>query len=84
MTGLQWLKINQTNLTHLPKELLKLKKLEELSVSKNQLNSLHGDLDSLQRLKSIKASHNNLSDTSIPHHLFNLEDLSVLVSISNY
>ena len=79
MTGLRWLNLEQTHLCYLPEELGKLKKLEELSVSRNELTSLHGDLGSLTGLKSIRASHNRLKETSIPSDIFTLDDLSTLV-----
>ena len=82
MTGLRWLNLNHTHLCYLPEELGMLKKLEELSVSRNELTSLHGDLHSLSGLKTIKASHNRLKDVSIPSDIFSLDDLSILVSFN--
>nr|CAB3246483.1 protein flightless-1 homolog [Phallusia mammillata] len=76
MTGLRWLKLDNTRMCYLPEELAGLKKLEEVSVAHNELTSLHGDLGSLPRLKSINASHNRLKDPSIPSDIFGLEDLS--------
>ena len=81
MTGLRWLNLSHTHLCYLPEELATLKKLEELSVSRNELTSLHGDLGTLTGLKSIKADHNRLKDASIPADIFALEDLSILVSV---
>lgn len=78
MSGLRWLRLDRTQLCYLPEELGELKKLEEISVSRNHLTSLHGDLSTLPCLKSINAHHNQLKNASVPSDIFSLEELTVV------
>ncbi|CAH1638328.1 unnamed protein product [Spodoptera littoralis] len=78
MTGLQWLRLDKTNLTDIPEELGKLMKLENLSLKKNSLEKLFGELTELKCLRSLNVRHNNVKSSGIPAELFRLEELTTL------
>uniref|UniRef100_S4RA31 Disease resistance R13L4/SHOC-2-like LRR domain-containing protein n=1 Tax=Petromyzon marinus TaxID=7757 RepID=S4RA31_PETMA len=83
MSSLRWLKLNHTGLCYLPEELGKLEKLEYLSVSHNSINTLHGEISHLPCLRAIVARANNLKNSGVPNDIFQLEDLSVLLTLKN-
>ncbi|CAH2013640.1 unnamed protein product [Acanthoscelides obtectus] len=78
MTGVQWLKLDRTNLTEIPKEMGNLLKLEHLSLTRNQLEKLYGELTELNCLRTLNLRHNKVKSSGIPSELFNLEELSTL------
>ncbi|CAH0715389.1 unnamed protein product, partial [Brenthis ino] len=78
MTGLQWLRLDKTNLEEIPEELGKLMKLENLSLKKNNLEKLFGELTELKCLRSLNVRHNNVKSSGIPAELFKLEELTTL------
>lgn len=78
MTGLQWLRLDKTNLSEIPEELGKLMKLENLSLKKNNLEKLFGELTELKCLRSLNIRNNNVKSSGIPNELFNLEELTTL------
>ncbi|CAB3227143.1 unnamed protein product [Arctia plantaginis] len=78
MTGLQWLRLDKTNLTDIPEELGKLMKLENLSLKKNGLEKLFGELTELKCLRSLNVRHNKVKSSGIPVELFRLEELTTL------
>lgn len=78
MTGLRWLKLNNTNIDWIPEEFASLDKLESLSLTKNNLVTLHGELVSMQSLRSLVFRHNRINNNGLPSELFKLEDLSVI------
>ncbi|CAH2048714.1 unnamed protein product, partial [Iphiclides podalirius] len=78
MTGLQWLRLDKTNLADIPEELGKLMKLENLSLKKNNLEKLFGELTELKCLRSLNVRHNNVKSSGIPAELFKLEELTTL------
>ncbi|OWR42979.1 protein flightless-1 [Danaus plexippus] len=78
MTGLQWLRLDKTNLEEIPEELGKLMKLENLSLKKNNLEKLFGELTELKCLRSLNVRHNNVKTSGIPAELFRLDDLTTL------
>ncbi|XP_028172324.1 protein flightless-1-like isoform X3 [Ostrinia furnacalis] len=78
MTGLQWLRLDKTNLTDIPEELGKLMKLENLSLKKNSLEKLFGELTELKCLRSLNVRHNKVKSSGIPAELFRLEELTTL------
>lgn len=78
MTGLRWLKLNDTNIDWIPEEFASLDKLESLSLNRNNLVTLHGELVSMQSLRSLVFRHNRINNNGLPLELFKLEELSVL------
>ncbi|XP_045516533.1 protein flightless-1 isoform X2 [Pieris brassicae] len=78
MTGLQWLRLDKTNIADIPEELGKLLKLENLSLKKNQLEKLFGELTELKCLRSLNVRHNKVKSSGIPAELFQLEELTTL------
>ncbi|XP_046144985.1 protein flightless-1 isoform X4 [Osmia bicornis bicornis] len=78
MTGIQWLKLNETNLTEIPEEMGKLLKLEHLSLVKNKLERLYGELTVLGCLRTLNIRRNNIKSSGIPAELFHLEELTTL------
>ncbi|XP_015604382.1 protein flightless-1 [Cephus cinctus] len=78
MTGIQWLKLDKTNLTEIPEEMGKLLKLEHLSLVKNKLERLYGELTELSCLRTLNIRHNNIKTSGIPAELFHLEELTTL------
>ncbi|XP_041979450.1 protein flightless-1 [Aricia agestis] len=78
MTGLQWLRLDKTNLDCVPEELGKLMKLENLSLKKNNLEKLFGELTELKCLRSLNVRHNKVKSSGIPAELFKLEELTTL------
>ncbi|XP_047991735.1 protein flightless-1 [Leguminivora glycinivorella] len=78
MTGLQWLRLDKTNLTEVPEELGKLMKLENLSLKNNNLEKLFGELTELKCLRSLNVRRNNVKSSGIPAELFRLEELTTL------
>ncbi|XP_034831770.1 protein flightless-1 [Maniola hyperantus] len=78
MTGLQWLRLDKTNLDEIPEELGKLMKLENLSIKNNNLEKLFGELTELKCLRSLNVRHNNVKSSGIPAELFSLEELTTL------
>ncbi|KAL5473171.1 hypothetical protein EMCRGX_G027619 [Ephydatia muelleri] len=85
MSNLRWLRLKWSNLSQLPKEIDQFKKLEALNISHNQLKDIHGgDVSSINTLRVFNASHNHLSDESIPQNLFCGKELvTVDVSYNN-
>ncbi len=79
MTGLRWLKLTDTSLTGMPRELEKLHKLEHLTVKRNRVGSLL-DLDfaSLPCLRSLNLSRNALTTEAVPAKLVSSEELTTL------
>lgn len=78
MTGLQWLRLDETRLSEVPEELGKLMKLENLSLKRNNLEKLFGELTELKCLRSLNVRHNKVKSSGIPVELFHLEDLTTL------
>ncbi|XP_060826795.1 protein flightless-1 isoform X1 [Bombus pascuorum] len=78
MTGIQWLKLDETNLTEIPEEMGKLLKLEHLSLVKNRLERLYGELTELCCLRTLNIRRNNIKSSGIPAELFHLEELTTL------
>uniref|UniRef100_A0A6M2DKF3 Putative serine/threonine phosphatase 2c n=1 Tax=Xenopsylla cheopis TaxID=163159 RepID=A0A6M2DKF3_XENCH len=78
MTGVQWLKLDKTNLSEIPEEMGKLLKLEHLSLKRNCLEKLYGELTELRCLRSLNIGHNNIKSSGIPVDLFRLDELSTL------
>ncbi|XP_012256387.1 protein flightless-1 isoform X2 [Athalia rosae] len=78
MTGIQWLKLDKTNLSEIPEEMGKLLKLEHLSLVKNKLERLYGELTELGCLRTLNIRHNNIKSSGIPTELFHLEELTTL------
>ncbi|KAF3425373.1 hypothetical protein E2986_07775 [Frieseomelitta varia] len=78
MTGIQWLKLNETNLTEIPEEMGKLLKLEHLSLVKNKVERLYGELTELCCLRTLNIRRNNVKSSGIPAELFHLEELTTL------
>ncbi|XP_072949414.1 protein flightless-1 [Epargyreus clarus] len=78
MTGLQWLRLDKTNLSDIPEELGKLMKLENLSLKRNNLEKLFGELTELKCLRSLNVRHNKVKSSGIPAELFRLEELTTL------
>ncbi|XP_014203802.1 protein flightless-1 isoform X1 [Copidosoma floridanum] len=82
MTGIQWLKLDNTNLSEIPEEMGKLLKLEHLSLTRNHLERLFGELTELGCLRTLNIRNNNIKSSGIPAELFHLEELTTL-DISN-
>lgn len=78
MQGLQWLRLNKTQLSQIPEELGKLQKLEHLSIVHNELEKLFGELTELQCLRTLNLRYNKIKNSGIPVDLFHLEDLTTL------
>lgn len=78
MSGLRWLKLNDTNIDWIPEEFASLDKLESLSLNKNNLVTLHGEIVSMQSLRSLVFRHNRINNNGLPPELFKLDELSVL------
>lgn len=78
MTGVQWLKLDKTNLSLIPEEMGKLLKLEHLSLVRNNLERLFGELTELGCLRTLNIRHNKVKSSGIPADLFNLDELTTL------
>uniref|UniRef100_A0A1Y1MDJ9 Gelsolin-like domain-containing protein n=1 Tax=Photinus pyralis TaxID=7054 RepID=A0A1Y1MDJ9_PHOPY len=78
MTGVQWLKLDRTNLSQIPQEMGNLLKLEHLSLTRNNLEKLHGELTELGCLRTLNLRHNKVKNSGIPSDLFQSEELSTL------
>lgn len=78
MTGVQWLKLDRTNLFEVPKEMGNLLKLEHLSLTRNQLEKLHGELTELGCLRTLNLRYNKLKNSGVPLELFQSEELSTV------
>lgn len=78
MTGVQWLKLDRTNLEEIPKEMGNLMKLEHLSLTRNNLEKLYGELTELNCLRTLNLRYNKVRSSGIPAELFHLEELSTL------
>ncbi|CAG9834779.1 unnamed protein product [Diabrotica balteata] len=78
MTGVQWLKLDRTNLEQIPKEMGNLLKLEHLSLTRNNLEKLYGELTELNCLRTLNLRHNKIKSSGIPVELFHLDELSTL------
>lgn len=78
MTGLQWLKLDRSNLSQVPEELGNLMKLESLSLVRNDLERLHGELTELPCLRSLIIRHNKVKSSGIPTDLFRSEELTTI------
>nr|CAD7257476.1 unnamed protein product [Timema shepardi] len=64
MTGVQWLKLDRTNLSQIPEELGKLLKIVKLT--------------ELTCLRTLNIRHNRVKTSGIPAELFRLEELTTL------
>ncbi|CAH0380666.1 unnamed protein product [Bemisia tabaci] len=78
MTGVQWLKLNRSNIEQIPEELGKLIKLEHLSLIRNDLEKLYGELTELSCLRTLNLRHNKIKSSGVPADLFKLEELTTL------
>ncbi|XP_059488005.1 protein flightless-1-like [Neocloeon triangulifer] len=78
MTGVQWLKLDKTNLSTVPEEMGKLVKLENLSMKGNNLDRLYGELTDLNCLRSLNLRRKKVKTSSVPAELFKLEELTTL------
>lgn len=78
MTGVQWLKLDRTNLIQIPKEMGHLMKLEHLSLTRNKLEKLYGELTELNCLRTLNLRYNNIKSSGVPPELFQLEELTTL------
>ncbi|XP_055346232.1 protein flightless-1 homolog [Paramacrobiotus metropolitanus] len=87
MLGLRWLRLNRTTLEDMPVELMKLNKLEHLTLAHNKLDSLelHNPNGStrilfkkMPSLRTLNARYNNIQTGQVPKDLFELEELSIL------
>ncbi len=78
MTGVQWLRLDKTQLNEIPEEMGKLHKLEHLSLKNNQLEKLFGELTELGCLRSLNLRHNIIKSSGIPPELFHLDELTTL------
>lgn len=78
MTGVQWLKLDRTNLTEIPKEMGSLMKLEHLSLTRNNLEKLYGELTELNCLRTLNLRYNKVKSSGIPSELFYLDELNTL------
>lgn len=78
MTGVQWLKLDRTNLIEIPEEMSKLMKLEHLSLKNNALEKLYGELTELACLRSLNLRHNNIKTSGVPAELFDLDELTTV------
>lgn len=78
MTGMQWLKLDRTNISEIPKEMGNLLKLEHLSLTRNHLERLHGELTELACLRTLNLRHNKVKNSGIPAQLFQSEELTTL------
>ncbi|KAL3268088.1 hypothetical protein HHI36_007215 [Cryptolaemus montrouzieri] len=78
MTGVQWLKLDRTNLSEIPKEMGNLLKLEHLSLTRNNLEKLYGELTELNCLRTLNLRYNKVKASGIPAQLFHLEELNTL------
>ncbi|XP_059619650.1 protein flightless-1 [Phlebotomus argentipes] len=78
MTGVQWLKLDKTNISEVAEEMGKLAKLEHLSLKNNDLEKLFGELTELNSLRSLNLRHNKVKNSGIPTELFQLEELTTL------
>ena len=68
--------ISFNQLTRVPKEIWKLKKLKHLDLSFNQLTSLPTEIGKLENLEYLYLSDNEL--TSLPTEIENLKNLNYL------
>lgn len=80
MERLRWIKLNSTGLKEIPQDIGTLKKLEQLHLIRNNLNKLDDKLSNLECLKVLNARKNHLTNDSISNDIWNLPELSVLVS----
>lgn len=78
MTGVQWLKLDKTQLAEIPEEMGKLLKLEHLSMKNNELEKLYGEVTELGCLRSLNLRHNNIKSSGIPPELFQLDELTTI------
>lgn len=79
MTGLRWLRLNDSKVDWIPEEFAALNNLETLYLARNNLVTLHGELAALNALRSLICRHNKLNDEGLPADLFKGEgELSVL------
>jgi Leucine-rich repeat (LRR) protein len=78
MTGLKWLKLNNTSIDWIPEQLGNLKNMESLSFAKNNLITLHGELSQMPSLKYLNCKSNRLKNSGIPADLFKSKELVIL------
>lgn len=78
MSGLQCLRLDNTDLNEVPEELGKLGKLEHLSMKHNQIEKLFGELTELQNLRTLNLRKNNIKTSGVPKELFLLADLTTI------
>ena len=78
MSGLRWLKLNDSKIDWIPEEFVSLDKLESISLAKNNLVTLHGELVALSSLRSLVFRHNSINNIGLPQELFKLDELSVM------
>ncbi|KAL5018593.1 hypothetical protein ScPMuIL_004315 [Solemya velum] len=78
MTGLRWLRMNQTKLAKMPLELQNLKKLEHLTIIRNDIESLGNTRRNfkLEDLSVVDLSHNMLEE--VPPDLEHAKNVIVL------
>lgn len=78
MTGVQWLKLDKTQLSEIPEEMGKLLKLEHLSLKNNELEKMYGEVTELSCLRTLNLRHNNIKSSGLPPELFQLEELTTI------
>ncbi|CRL07521.1 CLUMA_CG020486, isoform A [Clunio marinus] len=78
MSGLQYLKLDKTEITEIPEELGKLGKLEHLSLKSNEIEKLYGEVTELSNLRSLNIRKNQIKTSGVPNELFNLFELTTL------
>ena len=76
LSNLNFLRISETSLEHLPDELSKLLKLTTLDVHRNNLKNIPDSIGSLKELKLLDISGNDLSE--IPDSVGKLDNLQTL------
>lgn len=78
MSGLQYLKLDRTDMKEIPEELGKLGKLEHLSLKCNDIEKLYGEITTLSQLRSLIIRKNRIKNSGVPPELFNLFELTTL------
>lgn len=78
MSGLQYLKLDKTEIKEIPEELGKLAKLEHLSLKNNGIEKLYGEITTLLNLRSLVMRNNQIKTSGVPNELFNLFELTTL------
>ena len=79
MKSLRWLRLTDTGLKRVPREIGNLSKLEHLTVKRNQVDRIgSGHLSSLKCLRTLNLSRNNLGTEGVPDDIFDNEELNTL------